>query len=174
MLKIKNPEGEKVLRKEAHHFKSLIEQAKEFAPNRKALFEMLESSTDYIEQMIPAQAKELNLGFLKLVDLYELPLKKVSHLSSQLANSKYLEFLEEDLTINESKIEAHIEDEAAIRLRGEKETIYKEAEAIAKKFNSLKSKLNANGKNPTLNNIIRSDYAGNWAVNQPHILTLQL
>ncbi len=174
MIKIKNSEGEKVLRKEAHHFKSLIEQSKEFAPNRKALFEMLESPSDYIEQMIPAQAKELNLSFLKLVDLYDLPFKQVSHLSSQLSDSKYLQFVAEDLSINESNLESHIEDEACIRLRGEKEIIFKEAEAIAKKFNSLKKKLNESGKNIALNNIIRSDFSGSWSVNQAHILTLQL
>lgn len=174
-MQIPNPELAKVMRSDAKAFASIVKRANNYAKDLEGLEALIASPKEYIESMLPNAAKELELSFLKLVDLYDLPFTQVMQLAGELKEAEYLPFIIEDkegLKLDDKAIEEYISKTAVIEVTGYKERIYKQAQKLSKDLNLLREDLKKDGVNIQLANIIRSDYAGNWQPNKPFILTL--
>lgn len=177
MITIPNPEVAKIQRNDAINFKGVIKRANRYAKSLEALYTLIASPSDYVADMLPEAAKQLELSFLKLVELYSLPLTPITQLAGELQDSEYLPFVvenEDGIELDMETVEKHIEQTAVIELRGQKELLWKEAEKLSERLNALKYKLAKEGGAIQLANIIKSDYAGNWSPNKAFILTIQV
>lgn len=176
-MNIPNPEVAKILRSEVFAFDAVLRRAGRYVKTLEGLNKLLEDPKEYVEEMLPEAAKDLQLSFLKLVELYDLPYTQLSQIANDLRGSEYLEYVKETdqgLELDQEAISKHIEKTAVIELKGYREMIWKKAERLSKELNSLKGEINKTGSNIQLANIIKSDYAGNWSPNKAYILTINL
>ena len=174
-MKLPSPEIRKEIQREISHFKSLLRQANQLAPNLEQFRLMLDNPMLFIEDKIPLAAAELGLSFSKLVELYNLPYLKAKELSNQLRDSNYLEFVIEGkngLGLDAEKLEAYIDANAVIKLNPIRAKIYKKAEKVSKELNALRDELAQDGIRVQLSNIIKSDFQGIWSPNKQVILTM--
>lgn len=176
MIKLPNKAAEKEIINEANQYNEILFKASKYVGSLEDFLFLLENPTKYAQYRINEinpKAEELGLSLLKLCELYEIPLSTYQTIQKEASESPFAEFVEyqnERLQVNPDKLKEYIELNSKITLTPIQELAYKGAQKAAKAMNDTNQKLRGKGVFIPLQNLIRADHAGNWSVNELHIL----
>jgi len=157
MIKLHNPELEKILRSDLKAFEKLIKSASQYCTNREELKQLTQDPEKFILDQIKSkfpQIETLGLTFRKLCNLYDIDVEKIRILTAQISDHEYLPLLKADLTLDEKKVEVFIRDNAVTILTPTQSQVYQVAESLSSTLNALQSDLSKQGKRYDLSKII--------------------
>jgi len=174
MIKLPNPELEKIFRSDLKAFEKLIKSASQYCTNREELKQLTQDPEKYILDQISSKNPDiinLGLSFKKLCGLYDIDVPSVLILSAQILGHQYLPLLKADLTLDEKKVETYVEANAITVLTPTQAQVYQVAERLAIALNKLTSDLSHQGKQYDLSRIIKqAPGLQQWQANRLWIL----
>ena len=157
MIKLHNPELEKILRSDLKAFEKLIKSASQYCTNREELKQLTQDPEKFILDQIKSkfpQIETLGLTFRKLCNLYDIDVEKIRILTAQISDHEYLPLLKADLTLDQKKVDAYVEANAINVLTETQSQVYEAAESLSSTLNALQSDLSKQGKHFDLSKII--------------------